>query len=141
MAWEISLTLAFIGGAFVIAYIGKCISDDELRLTEITKLSWLPVGLKSFFYFIAFGMVLMAVGVQQPIMVQNEVFVNTTDMNSTDVALLLGNSVTGGVTMTTKLFYSSIVILIILCCLLIIYKIFLWKKRGDYEKGGDYERY
>lgn len=102
----------------------------------------MPVGLKTFFYFIAFGMILISIGIQSPIMVQNEVYVNTTDMNSSDVATLLGNSVIGGVTMTTRLFYSSIVILMILCCLLIIYKIFLGKKRGDYEdKGGDYGKY
>jgi len=77
-------------------------------------------------------MLIFAIGVQTPIMMENGINVEESSANST---LLLQASIVGGVSILTKVFYSLIVIISIFVFLLIIERILLKKGKGDpYEK-------
>ena len=132
MAWEQSITFAFIGSALVVAYIGSNIKEDEENLSWIR---YFPIGVRTFFYFVAFGLLLFGIGVQTPILMENGIFVNTTEADSNE---MLGNAVSGGVTVATKLFYASIVILLILAVVYVIYNVLATKKMKQRAKE-DYE--
>lgn len=130
MSWEYSITMSFIGSALVIAYLGSCIKEDE---ENIRWTKFLPIGLRTLLYFVSFGMLIFSLGVQTPILMENNIHVEESAANST---LLLQASVIGGVSVLTKVFYTLIVIISIFVLVLIIERILL-KRRG----GGDYDKY
>lgn len=125
MSWEHSITFAFIGASLVIAFIGNSIKDDE---NNIRWTRFLPIGIRTLLYFVSLGLVMFAIGIQGPIMIENGINVGDSGVNTT---LALRSAVTGGVTVTTTLFYSLIVILSIFAIVIIIERILLRRKGGD----------
>ena len=121
MGWELAVTFAFVGSAFVIAYIGNSIKDDE---NEVSWMRFVPFGLRSFFYFISFGLLLFGMGVQTPILIENGIMIDAS-MNTTEI---LEENITGAITISTKLFYVSIFLMMIMAFLVIIQSVLLNRK-------------
>jgi hypothetical protein len=122
MSFEQSITMAFIGSGLILAYIGSCIKEDE------EKLDWsyyVPIGIRTFFYFAAIGMCLFSIGVQTPLLIENEIYVNTTAINTADI---LRNNIGGGINIATKIFYGSIIILFMLVVVYVIQSVLLKRK-------------
>lgn len=131
MGWETSLTLAFLGASFIIFLIGRELKDEE---NNIRWTRFLPFGIRTLLYFLAFGLLLFPLGAQIPIMVENGVYVNETLMMSNDTAFLLRNTVNGGINLVTKSFYILMIIIIILLIVLFIEKMMLGGRKNDYER-------
>lgn len=131
MGWETSLTLAFLGASFIILLIARELKDDE---NNIRWTHFLPLGIRTLLYFLAFGLLLFPIGIQIPIMVENGIYVNETLMESNDTAFLLRNSVNGGINLVTKSFYTLIIIITILMIVLLIERMTLGGRKDDYAR-------
>lgn len=137
MSWEQSLTITYIGGALVLAYIGSCFKQDE---ENISWTRFVPIGLRTLFYFFSIGLLMFGFSAQVPIMMENGIYVNETYGNST---YLLSENITSGISIITIMFYTLMIIIGLLTMVIIIQNILLKKKekKNGKESGRDYERY
>lgn len=132
MSWEHSITLAYVGAAIVVAYIGSCIKDDE---KAVRWLSYFPMGIRTFLYLVSFGLVMFPVGMQQAVLYENGVYVNQTAIDSSS---MIYGGLTGGIKLMTITFTALIVFFVIFFMLMIIEGLLL-KKRKNKEKEEDYD--
>ncbi len=135
MSWEHSITLAYVGAALVVSYIATCIGQDE---KQIGFLSYFPMGIRTMLYLVAFGLLMFPIGMQQAILYENEVRVNTTAIDPS--AMLIGG-LNGGVTLMTITFTSLIIFFVIFFMLMIIQGILMGKKKKEKEEDDPYGEY
>ena len=124
--WETAYVLTFLGGAFLIAYIGSKLRMDQENAAEWLRLStW---GLQIMFFLFALGLVMIPMGHLDVILGANTI-TNTP---------LVDDAVTSGVTLYSKLLTTFLVILVLLTVLLPYGLIFRQvNKRKDPER--DYQ--
>src|SRR3972149_1349489 len=124
--WESAFVLTFLGGAFLVAYIGSKLRMDQDGTAEWLRLtSW---GLQIMFFLFALGLAMIPMGHLDVILGANTI-TNTS---------LVDDAVTSGVTLYSKLLTTFLVILVLLTVLLLYGLIFRQvNKRKDPER--DYQ--
>ena len=121
--WETAYVLTFLGGAFLIAYIGSKLRMDQENAAEWLRLStW---GLQIMFFLFALGMAMIPMGHLDVILGENSI----------TNASLVTTGVTSGVILYSKLWVTFLVILVLLTVLLLYGLIFRQvKQRRDPER-------
>ena len=124
--WESAFVLTFLGGAFLVAYIGSKLRMDQENAAEWLRIStW---GLQIMFFLFALGLAMIPMGHLDVILGANTI-TNTS---------LVDDAVTSGVTLYSKLLTTFLVILVLLTVLLLYGLIFRQvNKRKDPER--DYQ--